>query len=151
MEIYLTLYLLDPNKSHHFLFTSFSSNMDCKYKPMFGRWEYGSDCLSCSTSLLGGVPLGSWNASLYVYKISFTRTSIFPYILPTMPPLLLILCHYISTPRKVSCSSCLILLTLILVEHMKVMPKFPLCALMIKYSHPWPCSIGYLSPWIWKP
>nr|QHR88722.1 hypothetical protein Q903MT_gene2736 [Picea sitchensis] len=54
------------NNSCNYFFTSSDSNMDCLYFTMFGKGESGSNSsISCSTSLLGGFPFGSYKKSLY--------------------------------------------------------------------------------------
>jgi len=49
------------NNYYNYFFTSFFSSTDYLYSPMFGNVELSNNCISCSTSLLGGIPLGSWN------------------------------------------------------------------------------------------
>jgi hypothetical protein len=44
------------NNSYNYLFTSSKYNMDYLYNPIFGKGKSESNCISCSTSLLGGIP-----------------------------------------------------------------------------------------------
>ena len=57
------------NSHWNFLFTYFSSGTDDMCIPIFDNGEFGSCCISCSTSLLRGISLVSWNTSMHVYEM----------------------------------------------------------------------------------
>jgi hypothetical protein len=51
------------NNSCNCFFTSFTYRID--YLPIFDNGESGNNCISCSTSLMGGIHLGSLNTPMY--------------------------------------------------------------------------------------
>jgi len=53
------------NIYYNCLFTSSASRIDYLYNPIFGIGESGKNCISLSTSLSGGIPLGSYNTPPY--------------------------------------------------------------------------------------
>ena len=57
----------------NFLFTLFSSITYFLYILLFGNGEFGNSWISCSTSLLSGIPLGSRNTPMYAYNNSSTE------------------------------------------------------------------------------
>jgi hypothetical protein len=70
-----------PNSGCNLFFTSSPSSMDYFYSPIFGNRELGYNCISCFTSLLGGIPLGYWNTSLFAYK-GLSPQSFFSFVHP---------------------------------------------------------------------
>jgi hypothetical protein len=51
-------------------FISSAPIIDYLYNLIFGNGDSGNNHALCSTSLLGGIPLCSWNTPLYVYNNS---------------------------------------------------------------------------------
>jgi hypothetical protein len=58
------------NSFHNCFFTSSSYRIYCLCNPIFDNGESGNNCISCSTSLLGDIHMGSWNILLYSYNNS---------------------------------------------------------------------------------
>jgi hypothetical protein len=56
---------ITPYSCCNCFFTSFSSRTNFIYITIFGNGDSSNKCISCSTSLLGGIVLGSWKTPLY--------------------------------------------------------------------------------------
>jgi hypothetical protein len=85
MVVVLGLITSFSNNSCNCFFDAFEYSMHYLYSCMFGKVESDSNYISCSTSLLGGMPFRSYNASLFVCKDLPMVTFIFSYILPRTP------------------------------------------------------------------
>lgn len=56
------------NSFYNYFFTSFTSRTNYLYNQIFENGDSRNGCISCPTSLLGGIPLGSWKNPLYACR-----------------------------------------------------------------------------------
>ena len=115
----------------------------CFHSMIFDNGESNSSCISCSTFLLGGVPLGSQNTSMYVCKwfsnwCFYSLIHLSRYAFNYTDSYSFLLC--IKTSNKKFLLELMIFFTWLAL--MSEMFEFPLCAFMMEY-------ISYLIKQYW--